>query len=172
MPKQETQPRSLRWEETLQKEIATRSSALAWEIPKVEEPGRLQSMVWRRIGQDWETKQQQTDRWIGLCVCYLLTKDSWKWNFYTSVHRPFGRLQIRAPRLAPGSLQHFTLRQWPLLSWLHQLSCCYPVSSWEAKKWGLIICIILFSLLCLQRGMTFCSFVNLDLNSSFHGLPF
>ena len=42
-----------------------------------------------------------------MSVCYLLTKDSSKWNFYTSVHRPVGRLLLQAPRLPPGSLQHF-----------------------------------------------------------------
>ena len=35
---------SLGWEDPLEKEIATHSSILAWEIPRTEEPGRLQSM--------------------------------------------------------------------------------------------------------------------------------
>ena len=41
---QETQVQSLRWEEPLEKEMATRSSILAWEIPWTKEPGGLQSM--------------------------------------------------------------------------------------------------------------------------------
>ena len=40
----ETQVRSLGWEDALEKEIATRSSMLAWRIPWTEEPDRLQSM--------------------------------------------------------------------------------------------------------------------------------
>ena len=36
---QETQVRSLGWEDPLEKEIATHSSILAWEIPWTEEPG-------------------------------------------------------------------------------------------------------------------------------------
>ena len=36
--------RSLDWEDSLEEEIATHSSILAWEIPWTEEPGRLQSM--------------------------------------------------------------------------------------------------------------------------------
>ena len=32
---------SLGWEDPLEKEIATHSSILAWEIPWTEEPGRL-----------------------------------------------------------------------------------------------------------------------------------
>ena len=32
------------------KEMAIHSSILAWEIPRTEEPGRLQSMGWQRAG--------------------------------------------------------------------------------------------------------------------------
>ena len=32
-------------EDSLEKEMATHSSILAWEIPWIEEPGRLQSIV-------------------------------------------------------------------------------------------------------------------------------
>ena len=42
--KQETQVRSLGQKDPLEKEMATRSSILAWEIPWIEEPGGLQSM--------------------------------------------------------------------------------------------------------------------------------
>ena len=37
----ETQLWSLRWEDPLEKEMATCSSILAWEIPRTEELGRL-----------------------------------------------------------------------------------------------------------------------------------
>ena len=40
---QETQVRSLGQEDSMEKEMATHSSILAWEIPWTEEPGRLQS---------------------------------------------------------------------------------------------------------------------------------
>ena len=36
--------RSLVWEELLEKEMVTHPSILAWEIPWVDEPDRLQSM--------------------------------------------------------------------------------------------------------------------------------
>ena len=39
----ETQVQSLGWEDPLEKEMATHSSTLAWKIPWMEEPGRLQS---------------------------------------------------------------------------------------------------------------------------------
>ena len=50
--KQETQVRSLGREDPLEKGMATHSSILAWEIPRTEEPGRLQSMALQRVGQD------------------------------------------------------------------------------------------------------------------------
>ena len=53
---QETQVRSLVGEDALEKEMATHSSVLAWEIPWTEEPGRLQSMGSQRVGHDLVTK--------------------------------------------------------------------------------------------------------------------
>ena len=35
--------------------MATHSSTLAWKIPWMEEPGRLQSMWSLRVGHDWAT---------------------------------------------------------------------------------------------------------------------
>ena len=49
---QETWIRSLGWEDPLEKEMATHSSTLAWKIPWVEEPGRLQSMGLQRVEHD------------------------------------------------------------------------------------------------------------------------
>ena len=39
-------------EDVLEKEMATHSSVLAWQIPWMEEPGRLQSMGSQRVGHD------------------------------------------------------------------------------------------------------------------------
>ena len=48
----QTRVRSLGQEDPLEKEIATYSSALAWEIPWTEESGRLQSMGSPGVGHD------------------------------------------------------------------------------------------------------------------------
>ena len=48
----ETRVRSLGREDPLEKEMATRSSILAWRIPWTEEPGGLQSMGSQRVGHD------------------------------------------------------------------------------------------------------------------------
>ena len=52
---QETGVQSLGREDPLQKEMATRSSTVAWKIPWTKEPGRLQSMGSQRVGHDWAT---------------------------------------------------------------------------------------------------------------------
>ena len=45
----ETWVRSLGWEDPLEKGMATHSSILVWRIPRMEEPGRLQSMGLQRV---------------------------------------------------------------------------------------------------------------------------
>ena len=46
-------------EDPLGKEMATHFSILAWEIPRTEEPGRLQSMGSQRVKHNLATKQQE-----------------------------------------------------------------------------------------------------------------
>ena len=48
----ETRVQSLGGEDLLEKEMATHSSILAWKIPWMEEPDRLQSMGSQRAGHD------------------------------------------------------------------------------------------------------------------------
>ena len=45
--------------DNLEKEMATQSSILAWEIPWTEEPGGLQSIVLQRVRHNFVIKQQQ-----------------------------------------------------------------------------------------------------------------
>ena len=49
---QKTRVQFLGWEDLLGKEMATRSSVLAWRIPWTEEPGELQSVGSQRGGHD------------------------------------------------------------------------------------------------------------------------
>ena len=49
---QETRVQFLGQEDLLEKEMASHSSTLAWKIPWMEEPGRLQFMGLQRIGHD------------------------------------------------------------------------------------------------------------------------
>ena len=55
MPVQETQKMqvlSLGWEDTLEQEMATHPSFVAWRIPWTEKPGGLQSMGLQRVQLD------------------------------------------------------------------------------------------------------------------------
>ena len=49
---QETWVQSLGWDDTLEKEMATHSSTLAWKILCIEEPGRPQSVGSQRFGHE------------------------------------------------------------------------------------------------------------------------
>ena len=72
---QETQVRSLGQEDPLEKETAIHSSTLAWKIPWVEEPGRLQSMGLQRVGT-----------WLIDFTCFALlcvSGISLSWSWYT-----------------------------------------------------------------------------------------
>ena len=57
-PNQESNPGLPFWQilyYLLEKEMVTHSSTLAWKIPWMEEPGRLQSVGLQRVGYDWAT---------------------------------------------------------------------------------------------------------------------
>ena len=68
---QETWVRSLDWEDPLEKETATHSSIPAWEIPRTEEPGRLQSMGLQRVRHDWGTNSCIGSSWFSSVLSFL-----------------------------------------------------------------------------------------------------
>ena len=55
-----TRVQSLGGEDPLEKEMATHSSILSWEISWTEEPGRLQSMGSPRVRHDLVTEHSYT----------------------------------------------------------------------------------------------------------------
>ena len=62
---QETWVRSLGWEDPPEKEMATHSSILAWRIPRMEEPGGLQSIGSHRVRHDGATSLAPSQGWVG-----------------------------------------------------------------------------------------------------------
>ena len=69
--------------------MATHSNILAWKIPWMEEPGRLQSMGLQRVGHDWAISLSLSYVSFFLCDSIsLLGKDRNKlndiWTFLTS----------------------------------------------------------------------------------------
>ena len=55
----ETRVWSLVWEDALEEETATHSSVLAWETPRTEEPGGLQSSGSQRVRHGWARRNRQ-----------------------------------------------------------------------------------------------------------------
>ena len=70
---QETQVRSLGWEDPLEKEMATHSRTLAWNIPWMEKPGRLQSMGSQRRARSREREKMQETRFVICCTTLFLS---------------------------------------------------------------------------------------------------
>ena len=71
----ETQVPSLGWEEPLEKEMATRSSILAWRIPWSEEPGGLQSKGLQESGMTQRVSTHEICAFISSCQTQDWGKD-------------------------------------------------------------------------------------------------
>ena len=64
----ETWVQSLGQEDLLEKEMATHPSILAWKIPWMEEPGRLQSVGSQRVGL---SPQAKLTPHLSACISYF-----------------------------------------------------------------------------------------------------
>ena len=65
-----------------EKALAPHSSTLAWKIPWMEEPGRLQSMGLQRVGHDWMTSLSRSGEGNGNplpCSCLENPRDGGAW---------------------------------------------------------------------------------------------
>ena len=62
----ETWVQFLGWEDPLEKEMASHSSILAWRIPWMEEPGRLQSIGSHTTKGTWHEFHEDPMAWRGL----------------------------------------------------------------------------------------------------------
>ena len=124
----ETWVRSLGREDPLEKEMATHSSILAWKIPRMQEPGGLQSMGSQRVGHNWATSPHQKPSVFFLCklyITYLLNTYKiflfnmkhyvWQLKHYTNLSTFLWRLQsallsltqphdTQSPNRLPGCL--------------------------------------------------------------------
>ena len=74
---------SLGGEDPLEKEMATHSRILTWEIPRTEEPGGLQSMRPQRVRHDLLTKHhhlKNAHRALETLLGSNLAAASWGWG--------------------------------------------------------------------------------------------
>ena len=74
---QEIQVWSVGRENTLEEEMATHSSILAWEIPWTEDPGGLQSLGSQRVEHNLATEHKP-----GITLCFRYLKSDWAYVIY------------------------------------------------------------------------------------------
>ena len=81
----ETRVHSLGRKDPLEKEMATHSSVLAWEIPWMEEPGRLQSMG----SQSWTRLSDFTFTFLSISLCFFSSSCLLPFNPFLLILFPF-----------------------------------------------------------------------------------
>ena len=133
---QETQVRSLGWDNPLEKELAPHSSILVWRIPWTEEPGGLQSMGLQRVGHSWTAehahKTSLLHEWIprvlGYPPLFLSSNavDCGGTMFFPSFIKTSGILEH--PCSGPHHCSDFPM---PLPSSLHALFGGSSVQTWS-----------------------------------------
>ena len=75
----------------MEKEMATHSSILAWKIPWMEEPGRLQSKGSQRVRHDWVTSLSFSCLGVGL-QGHIVALFSFFRNLHTVLHSGYTNL--------------------------------------------------------------------------------
>ena len=139
--------------------MAPHSSTLAWKIPRMEEPGRLQSMGLLRVGHDWVTSlslftfMHWRRKWQPTPV--FLPGESQGWRSLMGCRHGFAQRWTRLKQLSSSSsiLSLFWI--------LFQIDSLFPLFClvWWAFTcsftcWIFLCLFILFRLLCL--GCPFC----------------
>ena len=88
---QETQVRSLGWENPLEKKMAAHSSVLSWEIPWTEEPGELQSIGLQRVRHNLVTEHAcHTTTTTTNCKAVKITKYVMRIRKKLAIHKNIG----------------------------------------------------------------------------------
>ena len=162
----ETWVRSLGWEDPLEKEMASHSRTIAWKMPWMEEPGRLQSMGLQRVGQYWVTSLHS----LIDSAEYFLKDHLHKTNFlmlYFSVtwskSMRCGNGCLPLPRTTVSSGGHFL--------WL-KLSCLVLVKA----LFSLLGCLVVMTFFCWESWGLYHSFnlayVFVDIKKGHQDSPF
>ena len=98
---------NLGWEDSLEREMATHFSILAWEISWTKEPGRLQSMASQRVRHDWATQQQWELEPVDTQACKVCPGPELRvrMNSFTVKTRADVELSKRVPRTSFCKMQ-------------------------------------------------------------------
>ena len=114
--------------------MAPHSSTLAWKIPWMEEPGRLQSMGSLRVGHDWGTSLSLFISCIGegncnplQCSCLENPRDggAW-WAAIYGVAQSRTRLKWLSSRSDQTDPKFWPFHWQQFLSWLSLVACSAP----------------------------------------------
>ena len=124
---QETWARSLGREDSLEKEMATHSSVLAWRIPWMEKPSRLLCMESQRVGHDWATSVSTFlwgKRWWGW----------WEW-LLRGMNFPYGVVKMFNNKIMMIIVQ---LGKYTKIHWIVYLEWM----SFVVYKWCISVCVL------------------------------
>ena len=127
----ETWVRFLGWEDSLEEEMATHSSILAWRISRIEKPGGLQRMGLQRVRHNWSDRAH----------IYLFNRLSCGMqDLSCSMWDPASQPGIEPgpPLLGECSPSHWITREVPLsLFWFSFLSLCNCIIGlFVNRKWS------------------------------------
>ena len=149
------QVRSLCWEDPLEEGMATHSSILAWRIPWLEEPGRLQSLGSQRAGHNWSDltcthreeviKPQQSfvstvacAKFSGYRIKVTLGLALKELSLGQTLVREWTRRICRGPRRPSAGPARACLHTWTqrlqLSEWRRLLRKSWPWECWEKHR--------------------------------------
>ena len=108
----------------LEKEVATHSSILAWNIPWTEEPGRLQSTGSQTVGHDWATSLTGLPWWISgkEPTCQCRTRRFYCWVGKIPWRRKWQPTPVFLPGKSHGQRSLAGYRPWGHKRFRHDLA--------------------------------------------------
>ena len=120
-----------------EKAMAPHSSTLAWQIPWMEEPGRLQSMGSQRVGHDWATSlftfMHWRRKWHPTPV--FLPGESQGQGSLVGCHL-CGHTESDTTEAAQQQHEHGT---WTVLCWVYSYQECRVPWLWGSAAWQTVI---------------------------------
>ena len=127
----------------LEKAMAPHSSTLAWKIPWMEEPGRLQSMGSLRVGHDWATSLSLFTfmHWRRKCQplqCSCLENPR-DWGAWWAAVYGVAQSQTRLKQLSSSSSSICLILYWSMID----LQCCVSfrcIARWFSYTYTYIYC--------------------------------
>ena len=129
----------------MEKAMEPHSSTLAWKIPWMEEPGRLQSMGLLRVRHDWATSLSCIGEGNGnplQCSCLENSRDGGAW--WAAIYR-VAQSRTRLKRLSSSSVSLkwlFILPQLVLLIWSFFIfKKCFFAPDLSCHVWTLSYCV-------------------------------